>query len=55
MINGGYQPSTTSFDDTFTFTLYQETGTTETSYVGAGAIFEGGAGVRVWKGLALGA
>ena len=32
MINGGYQPSTTSFDDSFTFTLYQETGTTETSY-----------------------
>jgi hypothetical protein len=55
MINGGYQPSTTSFDDSFTFTLYQETGTTEISYdVGAGAIFEGGAAVRVWKGLALG-
>ncbi len=55
MINGGYQPSTTSFDDSFTFTLYQETGTTTTSYeVGAGAIFEGGASVRVWKRLALG-
>jgi hypothetical protein len=55
MINGGYQPSTTSFDDSFTFTLYQETGTTETSYpVGAGAIFEGGAAVRLWKGLAIG-
>jgi hypothetical protein len=55
MINGGYQPSTTSFDDSFTFTLYQETGTTEASYdVGAGAIFEGGASVRVWGGLALG-
>lgn len=55
MINGGYQPSTTSFDDSFTFSLYQETGTTETSYaIDAGAIFEGGAAVRVWKGLALG-
>ena len=55
MINGGYQPSTTGFGDTFRFTLYQETGTTEISYdVGAGAIFEGGAAVRVWKGLALG-
>ena len=55
MINGGYQPSTTSFDDSFTFTLYQETGTTETSYsIDAGAIFEGGAAVRVWKGLAFG-
>ena len=55
MINGGFQPSTTGFDDSFTFTLYQETGTTQTSYeVGAGAIFEGGAAVRLWKGLALG-
>jgi len=55
MINGGYQPSTTAFDDSFTFSLHQETGTTEISYdVGAGAIFEGGAAVRVWKGLALG-
>ena len=55
MINGGYQASTTSFDDSFTFTLYQETGTTETSYpVDAGAIFEGGASVRLWKGLAVG-
>jgi hypothetical protein len=55
MINGGYQPSTTSFDDSFTFSLYQETGTTETSYsIDAGAIFEGGAAVRAWKGLAFG-
>jgi hypothetical protein len=55
MINGGYQPSTTSFDDSFTFTLYQETGTTETSYaLDAGALFEGGASVRLWKGLAVG-
>jgi hypothetical protein len=55
MINGGYQPSTSSFDDSFTFTLYQETGTTETSYsIDGGAIFEGGAAVRVWKSLALG-
>jgi hypothetical protein len=55
MINGGYQPSTTTFDDSFTFSLYQETGTTEASYsVDAGAIFEGGAAVRLWKGLALG-
>jgi len=55
MINGGYQPSTTSFDDSFTFTLYQETGRTETSYeAGGGAIFEGGAAVRFWKGLGVG-
>ena len=55
MINGGYQPSTTSFDDSFTFTLYQETGRTSVSYpVDAGALFEGGAAVRLWKGLAAG-
>jgi hypothetical protein len=55
MINGGYQTSTTSFDDSFTFTLYQETGTTETSYaLDAGGLFEGGAAVRLWKGLAVG-
>ena len=55
MINGGYQPSTTSFDDSFTFTQYQETGTTEIAYdIGAGGIFEGGAAVRVWKRLSLG-
>ena len=55
-INGGYQPSTTSFDDRFTFTLYQETGTTEVDYpVDAGPIFDGGAAIRLWKGLAIGA
>ena len=55
MINGGYQPSTTSFDDSFTFTLYLETGTTETTYsVEAGGIFEGGGCVRLVKGLAIG-
>jgi hypothetical protein len=55
MINGGYQPSTTTFDDSFTFSLYQETGTTDVSYsIDAGPIFEGGAAVRLWKGLALG-
>src|SRR4051812_10450113 len=55
MINGGYQGSTTSFDDSFTFTLYQETGTTDVTYtVDGGGIFEGGAAVRLWKGLAVG-
>jgi hypothetical protein len=55
MINGGYQPSTTSFDDSFTFALYQETGSADVSYpVDAGGIFEGGAAVRLWRGLAVG-
>jgi hypothetical protein len=55
MVNGGYQPSTTSFDDSFTFSLYQETGRSEVSYpVDAGPIFEGGAAIRLWRGLAVG-
>jgi hypothetical protein len=55
LVNGGYQPSTTSFDDSFTFSLYQETGRTEVSYpVDAGPIFEGGAAIRLWRGLAVG-
>jgi hypothetical protein len=55
MINGGYQVSTSSFDDSFTFTLYQEKGTTEVAYAaGGGGIFEGGAAIRLWKGLGLG-
>jgi hypothetical protein len=55
MINGGYQPSTTSIDDSFTFSLYQETGTTEATYsIDAGSIFEGGAAVRLVQGLAFG-
>jgi opacity protein-like surface antigen len=56
LVNGGYQPSTTSFDDEFSTTLYQEQQTTSVSYaVVAGPLFEGGAAVRVWKGLGAGA
>jgi hypothetical protein len=55
LINGGYQPSTTSFDDEFSVPLYQEQQTTEVSYpVDAGPLFEGGAAIRLWKGLAVG-
>ena len=54
-IGGGYQPTTTSFDDSFTFTRDQETGRTRTSYdVDAGAVFDGGFGARLWRGLGVG-
>ena len=55
LVNGGYQPSTKSFDDSFTFRLYQETGRTEVSYpADAGPAFEGGAAIRLWRGLGVG-
>ena len=54
-INGGYQASTTEFDDSFTFSLHQETGTTRVTYpVEAGAIFDAAGGVRLWRGLGAG-
>jgi hypothetical protein len=54
-VNGGYQPSTTSFDDRFTFDLNRETATADTSYpVDAGPLFDGGVSLRLWKGLAVG-
>jgi hypothetical protein len=55
-VNGGYQPSTTTFDDRFTFDLNRETATTDVSYpVEAGALFDAGVGVRLWKGVGIGA
>lgn len=54
-INGGYQASTTEFDDSFTFSAHQETGTTRVTYpIDAGPIFDAGGGVRLWKGLGVG-
>jgi Outer membrane protein beta-barrel domain len=54
-VNGGYQPTTTSFDDGFQFTVNQETGTTDTSYpIEAGALFDAGFSVRLWRGLGAG-
>jgi len=55
LINGGYQGSTTTFDDEFSVPLYQEQQQTEVRYgVDAGPVFEGGAAIRLWKGLAVG-
>jgi opacity protein-like surface antigen len=54
-VNGGYQASTTEFDDRFTFTRDQETGTTQTGYpIEAGATIDVGGGVRLWRGLGVG-
>jgi hypothetical protein len=54
-VNGGYQPSTTSFDDRFTFDLNRETASVDTDYsVDAGPLFDAGVGFRIWKGLGAG-
>jgi hypothetical protein len=53
--NAGYQASTTEFDDSFTFSIYQETGTTRVTYpIDAGFAFDVGGGVRLWRGLGAG-
>jgi len=54
-LSGGYQPSTTDFDDSFTFDLNRETGTTRTSYpIDAGVFFDVALSERIWRGLAIG-
>lgn len=54
-VNGGYQPSSSSFDDRFTYDLNRETTSVETDYpVEAGPVFDAGAGFRIWKGLGAG-
>jgi hypothetical protein len=54
-VNGGYQASTTSFDDRITFDLNRETATVETSYpIEAGPLYDAGVSLRLWKGLAIG-
>jgi Outer membrane protein beta-barrel domain len=54
-VNGGYQPTTTEFDDRFSFELYRETATTRVTYpVDAGFLFDVGGGVGLWRGLGAG-
>jgi hypothetical protein len=54
-VNAGYQPSSTSFDDRFTFDLNHETASVEADYpVDAGPLFDAGFGYRIWKGLGAG-
>ena len=54
-ISGGYQGATTEFDDNFSFTRDQETGTTRVTYpIDAGPTFDIGGGVRIWRRLGAG-
>jgi len=54
-VNGGYQPSTTNFDDRFTFDLNHEVATVDTAYpIEAVPLFDVGVSLRLWKGLAVG-
>ena len=54
-MQGGYQPTTSRFEDSFTVTRYEETGSTRVEYpIGPAFLFEGGAGVRLWRGLGAG-
>jgi Outer membrane protein beta-barrel domain len=54
-VSGGYQATTTEFDDQFTFELYRETGRSDVTYpIAAGFLFDAGAGVRLWRGLGAG-
>ena len=54
-IGGGYQITTSTFDDTFTFSRDRETGTTRVTYpIDAGPVFDVGGGVRLWRGLGAG-
>ena len=54
-ISGGYQPSTTSFDDRFTFDLNRETASADTAYpVDPGPLFDAGVSFRLWARLAAG-
>jgi hypothetical protein len=51
----GGQVSSTSFDESVTFTEFVEEGTFESDYeVGSGAAFDIGGGYRVWRNLAAG-
>ena len=54
-VNGGYQPTTSEFDDGFMIELFEEGGNTDVHYpIEAGALFDVGGGVRLWRGLGAG-
>lgn len=55
VVNGGYQPTTTDFSERFTFELDRETASTNVRYpIDAGALFDAGGAVRLWRGLGAG-
>ena len=55
ILNGGYQVTSTDFADNIVFTKSVEEGDLDADYgLGAGALFDVGGGVRVWRNLAVG-
>jgi hypothetical protein len=53
--NGGVQTTSNAFDDRFEFEQYLEAATVDVDYESdSGAFFDGGVGVRLWKGLGAG-
>ena len=54
-VNGAFQPTTNDFSDRFEFEKDLDTGTTDVDYpVKGGFVFDGGGGVRLWKGIGAG-
>lgn len=54
-IGGGSQLTTTEFDDSFTFQLHQETGSSRVTYpIETGFLFDVGGGVRLTRQLGVG-
>jgi hypothetical protein len=54
-IGGGAQVTTTEFDDTFTFQLHQETGSSRVDYpIESGFLFDIGGGVRLTRQFGVG-
>jgi hypothetical protein len=53
--NGGIQPTANDFSDRFEFEQYLEQARVDVDYdSGSGPFFDGGVGVRLWKGLGVG-
>jgi hypothetical protein len=54
-LNGGYQASSRTFDDDFSFEQYVEQATVDVDYeVDAGPAFDGSVMIRLWQGLGAG-
>jgi hypothetical protein len=54
-VNAAFQPTEHPFSDRLEFEENFETGSTSTRYPsGAGVMFDGGAGVRLWRGFGVG-
>ena len=54
-LNGGYQATSTDFADNIVFTKFVEEGDLDATYgLGAGAMYDLGGAVRLWRNLAVG-